>query len=1449
MASPPLNGLPTPAGASGGGGGSSNSSSDGGGGSAGGGGPNLNNNNNNNNHSVRKCGYLRKQKHGHKRFFVLRGPGGGAGGDEQAAGGGQPPQPPRLEYYENEKKWKNKSGAPKRVIALDCCLNINKRADAKHKYLIALYTKDEYFAVAAENEQEQEGWYRALTDLVNEGRAGAGDAPSARCPAAAAASAGSCSASLPGSGVFGGSAGAADDNYGLIAPATSVYREVWQVNLKPKGLGQSKNLTGVYRLCLSARTIGFVKLNCEQPSVTLQLMNIRRCGHSDSFFFIEVGRSAVTGPGELWMQADDSVVAQNIHETILEAMKALKELFEFRPRSKSQSSGCSSTHPISVPGARRHHHLVNLPPSQTGLVRRSRTDSLAATPPAAVSASAAAGPKCSSCRVRTASEGDGSAGAAGSGGCRPMSVAGSPMSPGPVRTPLSRSHTLSSGCSGRPSKMMLAPAGGALQHSRSMSMPVSHSPPAATSPGSLSSSSGHGSGSYPLPPGPHPHLQHPLHHHQGQRPSSGSASASGSPSDPGFMSLDEYGSSPGDLRAFCTHRSNTPESIAETPPARDGSGGELYGYMTMDRPLSHCGRPYRRVSGDGAQDLDKGLRKRTYSLTTPARQRAVPQPSSASLDEYTLMRATFSGSSGRLCPSCPASSPKVAYHPYPEDYGDIEIGSHRSSSSILGADDGYMPMTPGVAPLVGGGSGSCKSDDYMPMSPTSVSAPKQILQPRVAASALPPSGAPVPAPTSVVVRGFPVGGGSYKTSSPAESSPEDSGYMRMWCGSKLSMENSDSKLLPNGDYLNMSPGDMGTSCTPPDFFSAALHSGGEVLKGVPGYCYSSLPRSYKAPYTCHGDSDQYVLMSSPVGRILEEERTEQQTIPQLPATPSASTFGDSAGSHAQPHHPVVPSPMRQSGSSSGSSGSRPEGFLTQRCRAVRPTRLSLEGLQTLPSMHEYPLPPEPKSPGEYINIDFGEAGVRLSPPVPPLLASAASSSSLLSASSPASSLGSGTPGTSSDSRQRSPLSDYMNLDFSSPKSPKPGTQSGDPVGSLDALLSPEASSPYPPLPPRPSVSPSSSSSSQSQQPPPPPPPGELYRLPPVSAAATSQGPSAASSSSSETGDNGDYTEMAFGVAATPPQPIAAPPKPESARVSSPTSGVKRLSLMDQVSGVEAFLQASQSPDPHRGAKVIRADPQGGRRRHSSETFSSTTTVTPVSPSFAHNPKRHNSASVENVSLRKSGEGGGGGGLGGGDELPPSPHQSQPSLSVPSLPQQPRPWTQGQPGGLIGCPGGSGSPMRRETSAGFQNGLNYIAIDVRDEAGALQQQQQQHHPAGDKNSWGRNRSLGGLISAVGGSSTTGVCGGPGSGALPPANTYASIDFLAHHLKEATVVKDIHDLSRKAPFPSCAKEASLPPAAPTAPSASSSENLLLFDPLPSTMNEDLSGFITMTSHIKE
>ncbi|XP_017265765.1 insulin receptor substrate 2 isoform X1 [Kryptolebias marmoratus] len=1032
---------------------------------------------------VKKCGYLKKQKHGHKRFFVLREPGEGL--------------PARLEYYESEKKWRNKSAA-KRVISLDCCLNISKRADAKHKHLIALYTKDEYFAVVAENEPEQDSWYRALTDLMAEGKVYDGSASNS-------------ASSL---------VGFDEASYGVITPVAAAYKEVWQVNLKSRGLGQSRNLTGVYRLCLSSRTISFVKLNSEVASVILQLMNIRRCGHSDSFFFIEVGRSAATGPGELWMQADDSVVAQNIHETILEAMKAMKELSEFRPRSKSQSS---STNPISVPTRR---HLNNLPPSQIGLPRRSRTDSTAATSPVS---------KCSSCRIRTASEGDGTM-------TRPLSVTGSPLSPGVHRTLLSRSHTITA----RPTLTFEAST---LQHSKSMSMPLSHSPPVATTcPRNVST----------------------CLDSSAPRPSSCSASFSGSPSDAGFISCEEYGSSPADardLRLPLTLRSNTPESLrAETPPSRDGS--ELDGYMVMERQNQNG---YRRLS-----ELDKAYRKRTYSLTTPRQQRRPPQVSSASLDEYTLMRATYtSGSQSSL--RCHTASPKVNGL---EDYKDVTI-----SSNNLHSDSGYMPMMPGVAPPTPGS----KDDPYMPMSPMCVSAPKQIINPRSHSSA----------------------GLAPRTDSPGSVSLEDSGYMPMWCGNKMSVESTDGKPS-NGEYLYMSPVDTLVSLTPPDYILSP--SGDPHLQHRQPYSYSSLPRSLKGQFQRNGstDTDQYVVMSLQRQRIEEESNY-------CPVSPGESVASSSPGTPDTPSS--VPSPLRLT---------RMDGGLVHRNRVCRPTRLALESLRTLPCMNEHPLPSEPRSPGEYINIDFDSAAHN------PL-------ATTTSASSEAGSVNGGTLS----------LSDYANIDVSSPVNLEPHQVGGSsPAGCRNRT-------------PELLICPSPVSSQQDAR--------RVEEQMRTDEHMKERGMQQQGSPVCEPAPvKDDYAEMSFGPSA--PLPVLC--APDAAPLpTSPAACVKRLSLESSLVEVvplvplDSFLLGGPSlsvVDPNRGAKVIRADPQG-RRRHSSETFSSTTTVTPVCPSFAHDTKRHSSASVENVSRSvRSSEG------------PSKDH--------------------------IGL-------MCRETSAGYQNGLNYIALNL------------------------------------------------------------------------------------------------------------------------------------------
>ncbi|XP_062237003.1 insulin receptor substrate 2-like isoform X1 [Platichthys flesus] len=988
---------------------------------------------------VKKCGYLRKQKHGHRRFFVLRE------STEHF--------PARLEYYESEKKWRNKSAA-KRVITLDSCLCVNKRADAKHKHLIALYTKDEYFSVAADNEQEQDSWFKVLTDLIAEGKVY--DTPAS-------------TSSL---------VGFEETSYGLITPAAAAYKEVWQVNLKSKGLGQTKNLTGVYRLCLSSRTISFVKLNSETAAVCLQLMNIRRCGHSDSFFFIEVGRSAVTGPGEFWMQAEDLVVAQNIHETILEAMKAMKELSEFRPRSKSQSA---STNPISVPTRR---NLNNLPPSQTGLVRRSRTDSMAATSP---------GRKFTSCRIRTASEGDGSV-------TRPVSMSisvnGSPTSPHSGN--LSRSHTLSAHC-----KMLESASN--LHHSRSM--PGSNSPPSASSPMSMSPRGGM---SIFTPD-------------KARRPFSCSASISGSLSDTGFLLCDDYSYSPGEPKFLPLTRSDTPDSLSSTPPSRDIS--ELCGYMMMEN--TNGSRPGAGLDG---QAFDQAYRKRTHSLTTPRQQQVVAPLSSASLDEYTLMRLAHGQ-------NCHSASPKVCY---PEDYGDIQIGSSRSSSSNL-CGAGYMPMTPGVAPPSG------KVDNYMPMSPMCVSAPKQIVNPRVHPQAGASSG--------------------YKTNSPSSSSLEDNGYMRMWCSSKSSMESPDR----HGEYMNMSPGNPPPLQTPPDYLGLLSGEPASVRSNNQGG-FHTLPAKLQASKT--EDSSQYVLMSPQSVRQRAAE-SDYYSVMQ----PSAS--------------PSVLSPVRHGRAES----------LQYRGRLGRPNRLSLDTLKTLPSMNEHPLPGEPRSPGEYINIDF--SCTRFSPP------------STLSTESQSSSLGSSGGGLG-----RSSLTDYMNLELGSHSRRDADT----PAEHIDAL-------------------PVSSLCSGVEG---------VFHL----------GSEKGSQDPDSEGKN-DYTEMTFGMTSSPPQLV-----PQSS-ASSQSIRERRLSLEDQgVPGsIGVFLLGATSSvtvDPDCSAKVIRAN-LPGRRRHSSETFSSTATVTPVFPSFAHDTVVRRPSSVENISSRSSE---------GSDEE-------------------------------------YGSPVNRQGSAGYPSRLNYIALNLLD----------------------------------------------------------------------------------------------------------------------------------------
>ncbi|CAG2061767.1 unnamed protein product [Timema podura] len=203
---------------------------------------------------VIKMGYLKKWKVGNnvtqnfktlrKKFFVLRADPSDSS-DSSA----------RLEYYDSEKKWKSHH-APKRTIRLKTCFNINRRLDKKHKHVIALYTKDDCFCLVLESEEDLEAWLKALLSLQHGEEIPDGEQPK------------------------------------------PTFEHVWQVTVQKRGLGNIRNILGQHLLCLTDKTLSLVKMTQEEKAEAYEfsLMSIRRCGHSECFFYMEVGLGNLGDP-------------------------------------------------------------------------------------------------------------------------------------------------------------------------------------------------------------------------------------------------------------------------------------------------------------------------------------------------------------------------------------------------------------------------------------------------------------------------------------------------------------------------------------------------------------------------------------------------------------------------------------------------------------------------------------------------------------------------------------------------------------------------------------------------------------------------------------------------------------------------------------------------------------------------------------------------------------------------------------------------------------------------------------------------------------------------------------------------------------------------------------------------------------------------------------------------
>ncbi|KAM8903007.1 uncharacterized protein AB9W97_007387 isoform 2-T2 [Spinachia spinachia] len=256
---------------------------------------------------VEKQGYLGKLHRSHRRYFVLRA--------------GSHTGPGRLEWYKNQEKSAGKAalfGSSKLgVMYLRCCLGVSRSGSSRKGYTVALYAKDETTVLVVEDQWEQEAWYLAFRKVMEEERKDEGRAEG-------------CDEE--------------DDGY-CTMPSAASFKEVWPVTVRPTGLGSTKSLAGESRLCLTAASLILVRATAcgdsSSSSLTIPLLSVRRFGHLDGSFYLELGRSAPNGPGEIWMGARDQgnpAVAHHIHEVVIETVRALRALPDFRRSPASTRS-------------------------------------------------------------------------------------------------------------------------------------------------------------------------------------------------------------------------------------------------------------------------------------------------------------------------------------------------------------------------------------------------------------------------------------------------------------------------------------------------------------------------------------------------------------------------------------------------------------------------------------------------------------------------------------------------------------------------------------------------------------------------------------------------------------------------------------------------------------------------------------------------------------------------------------------------------------------------------------------------------------------------------------------------------------------------------------------------------------------------------------------------------
>ena len=88
------------------------------------------------------------------------------------------------------------------------------------------------------------------------------------------------------------------------------------MRIRNDGLAKRTKLGGECKLLKRGNRIFILQKKTDEIKVSFALENVKSSGYSHNFVLLEMGRSHAIGPGEIWIEADDALTAEDVHTVL-----------------------------------------------------------------------------------------------------------------------------------------------------------------------------------------------------------------------------------------------------------------------------------------------------------------------------------------------------------------------------------------------------------------------------------------------------------------------------------------------------------------------------------------------------------------------------------------------------------------------------------------------------------------------------------------------------------------------------------------------------------------------------------------------------------------------------------------------------------------------------------------------------------------------------------------------------------------------------------------------------------------------------------------------------------------------------------------------------------------------------------------------------------------------------